>query len=135
MCVGAVPVVGGKTPVRLYALITSWSTLLPDGIYFLFARVLCTGTTLLACGAGVSRAGARTGLQLLGHGDMQRFNSSSLAWRVCMCVCACACLVWLGVCGECMRQQVTHTLHATRAVANSSYHSVHFITHQSFAFY
>ena len=27
----------------------------------------------------VSRAGARTGLQLLGHGDMQRFNSSSLA--------------------------------------------------------
>ena len=30
--------------------------------------------------AGVSRAGARTGLQLLGHGDMQRFNSSSLAF-------------------------------------------------------
>ena len=29
--------------------------------------------------AGVSRAGARTGLQLLGHGDMQRLNSSSLA--------------------------------------------------------
>ena len=29
--------------------------------------------------AGVSRAGARTGLQLLGYGDIQRFNSSSLA--------------------------------------------------------
>ena len=33
------------------------------------------------CGAsaGVSRAGARTGLQLPGHGDMQGFNSSSPA--------------------------------------------------------
>ena len=30
--------------------------------------------------AGVSRAGARTGLQLPGHGDMQGFNSSSPAW-------------------------------------------------------
>ena len=29
--------------------------------------------------AGVSRAGARTGLQLPGHGDMQGFNSSSPA--------------------------------------------------------
>ena len=31
--------------------------------------------------AGVSRAGARTGLQLPGHGDMQGFNSSSPAQR------------------------------------------------------
>ena len=30
--------------------------------------------------AGVSRAGARTGLQPPGHGDMQGFNSSSLAF-------------------------------------------------------
>jgi hypothetical protein len=29
--------------------------------------------------ARVSRAGARTGLQLPGHGDMQGFDSSSLA--------------------------------------------------------
>jgi hypothetical protein len=29
--------------------------------------------------AGVSRAGARTGLQLPGHGDVQGFNSSSPA--------------------------------------------------------
>ena len=29
--------------------------------------------------ARVSRAGARTGLQLQGHGDMQGFDSSSLA--------------------------------------------------------
>ena len=31
--------------------------------------------------ARVSRAGARTGLQLQGHGDMQGFDSSSLAMR------------------------------------------------------
>ena len=31
--------------------------------------------------ARVSRAGARTGLQLQGHGDMQGFGSSSLAMR------------------------------------------------------
>ena len=31
--------------------------------------------------AGVSRAGARTWLQLTGHGDMQGFDSSSLAWQ------------------------------------------------------
>ena len=30
--------------------------------------------------AGVSRAGARTGLQLQGHGDMQGFNSPSPAF-------------------------------------------------------
>ena len=33
------------------------------------------------CCAGVSRAGARTGLQLPGHGDMQGFDSSSPANR------------------------------------------------------
>ena len=37
-------------------------------------------TFLVYFSAGVSQTGARTGLQLLGHGDMQRFNSSSLAF-------------------------------------------------------
>ena len=32
--------------------------------------------------AVVSRAGARTGLQLQGHGDMQGLNSSSAAKRI-----------------------------------------------------
>ena len=40
----------------------------------------CRPDTFLFQSAGVSRAGARTGLQLPGHGDMQGFNSSSPAW-------------------------------------------------------
>ena len=55
-------------------------------------KLLCYKQTSLGCiveqgltfhifapNAGVSQAGAWTWLQLMGHGDMQRFNSSSLA--------------------------------------------------------
>ena len=42
--------------------------ILSNNTIFIFSRV-----------AGVSRAGARTGLQLQGHGDMQGFDSSSPA--------------------------------------------------------
>ena len=43
--------------------------------------IVYTHTHSAQC-AGASRAGARTGLQLPGHGDMQGFNSSSPAMRV-----------------------------------------------------
>ena len=62
------------TNVNAFAVATlsaPWSTIL--SLFFAFFR------TRRQLQAGVSRAGARTGRQPPGHGDMQGFNSSSQA--------------------------------------------------------
>ena len=76
----------------------------------------------LSCEGLVGRSVAQAGYRYLGHRHAQRLNYSSPACcaRVSVCVSS---------------QQIAHLLQGSRGMINTCYHSVHFITQQSFAFY